>query len=590
MLTLNEIVAQLTGIADAHGQIAAYGVGDLGEWNPTERNYPLLWIHYVGAETSDGVLDMTFRVGCFDRVLAGEEGEDVSGHEQEVLSDTQLILLDVLAYFAQGQHSGYYSARTSNLTPATETMDDRLAGHFIDLTISQDWDFSKCQIPASFGSPAPDVDGLTLYDFCDTSVQSRLTAGQIACLQSAYCSDATVNVNGNLFDTVAGGGTLNVPVQYENGTPVGTITGGVVEIPDPTVCASLSVQITDTTPDVGQLVTITATPSNFTPTGYVFLLPQGGDEYVHVQQAGNTYDWYVSSEGSWDVCVLATDGSNYVYGTVQGASNTTLFGGLDTAPHYAFSVTECLSAEAAQATKFITIRRSNDNATSDFNWGEFIGGDAETWVGVGNHGFITWKFDHTGNGRHYSTNSSGVQPKIIDNGSLVRDAGGNVCVESAAGQALYTFTDGTQGQLTSGANTGLTGSSGALFTAIESTDTNYTAHGESGYENGTAKVIQSSAIPPEQFLGTPTYKVDGVVASPVTAGQLYDMMNGSMSVLSVTEAAWSTNAVWNTYNRPHMATNFGSGFVGKVGCQIVFNDTPTANDISEIETHLIATY
>ena len=273
----------------------------------------------------------------------------------------------------------------------------------------------------------------------------------------------------------------------------------------------------------------------------------------------------------------------------SGTSNPTLFFGLDTTPHYAFSVSECLSVYAVQATKFITIRRSSDSATADFNWGEFIGGDAEAWVGA-NDGFIVWLFDHSGNGRPYSTNSSGVQPKIISSGSLITDGSGNVVVESAAGQALYTFTDGTQGQLTSGSNTGLLGSAGALFTAVESTDTNYTIHGESGFENGSAKVIQSSAIPPEQFLGTPTYKVDAVTASPVTAGQLYTMMNGAMKVLSITNAAWSTNAVWNTYNRPHMATNFGSGFVGTVGCQIVFNDAPTANDITEIETHLMARY
>ena len=51
------------------------------------------------------------------------------------------------------------------------------------------------------------------------------------------CDDATVNVNGILFNTVASGGTINVPVEYVNGTPVGTITGGVVEIPNPIVCA-----------------------------------------------------------------------------------------------------------------------------------------------------------------------------------------------------------------------------------------------------------------------------------------------------------------------------------------------------------------
>lgn len=46
-------------------------------------------------------------------------------------------------------------------------------------------------------------------------------------------ADATVNVNSSLFDTVVAEGDLNVPVQYVNGTPVGTIVGGVVQIPNP---------------------------------------------------------------------------------------------------------------------------------------------------------------------------------------------------------------------------------------------------------------------------------------------------------------------------------------------------------------------
>jgi hypothetical protein len=63
---------------------------------------------------------------------------------------------------------------------------------------------------------------------------------------SVVCDDATVNVNGNLFNTVASGGTINVPVQYENGTPVGTIDGGVVEIPNPATCADATAVLKDT--------------------------------------------------------------------------------------------------------------------------------------------------------------------------------------------------------------------------------------------------------------------------------------------------------------------------------------------------------
>jgi hypothetical protein len=54
------------------------------------------------------------------------------------------------------------------------------------------------------------------------------------------CADATVNVNGNLFDTVVSGGTLDVPVEYENGTPVGTIVSGVVQVPNPIVPSGIA--------------------------------------------------------------------------------------------------------------------------------------------------------------------------------------------------------------------------------------------------------------------------------------------------------------------------------------------------------------
>jgi len=73
----------------------------------------------------------------------------------------------------------------------------------------------------------------------DEAHAQDIADGLSGSLQSALknlicsCADGTVNVNGELFDTVASGGTLNVPVQYENGTPVGTITEGVVEIPNP---------------------------------------------------------------------------------------------------------------------------------------------------------------------------------------------------------------------------------------------------------------------------------------------------------------------------------------------------------------------
>lgn len=62
---------------------------------------------------------------------------------------------------------------------------------------------------------------------------------------SVICQPVTVNVNGNLFDSFDSGTTGNVPVQYVNGTPIGTIVDGAVQIPNPITCAAATYEIRD---------------------------------------------------------------------------------------------------------------------------------------------------------------------------------------------------------------------------------------------------------------------------------------------------------------------------------------------------------
>lgn len=322
MLTLNEIVTLITDVGADHDQVAATGVGDLAEWNPKDRDYPLLWVHYVGSATEEGKLDMTFRVGCFDRVIMGEEGEDTEGHEQEVLSDTQLILLDVVAFFVQGQQTEYFSTRVTNLTPATERTDDRLAGHFVDLTISQDWDFNKCQVPATFGTPASSVDGLTLYDFCDQSVLDRLTSAQEACLSTALCGTpdpATVNNNATptWSHEIDSGDVYTLPqgkmLDSDGST---TVTADYIPAADgfmftATPCAgALPATITGgSTVGYGEAMTIGVSESYATYT-WVFSSQTYTDQNIETtgQNPTPTLQW----DGTWDVKVIVEDGSGGV--------------------------------------------------------------------------------------------------------------------------------------------------------------------------------------------------------------------------------------------------------------------------------------
>lgn len=68
--------------------------------------------------------------------------------------------------------------------------------------------------------------------------------------QTGGCADATVTVNSSVFDTVASGATLNVPVENTAGTALGSKVGSDWQIPDETYRTYLNgvLQNTSTNP------------------------------------------------------------------------------------------------------------------------------------------------------------------------------------------------------------------------------------------------------------------------------------------------------------------------------------------------------
>jgi hypothetical protein len=186
VLTLNQIVSQITTLATAHNQIAESGVGDFAEWQAKERNYPILWVFHESTSVNQMEIAFSIRLICADRVIVGEEGDNTQGHEQEVLSDTMLVLLDFLAYFQQNHNQPYNVVTSATIDPFTERLNDRLAGNSVIIQIRQPFDWNKCQIPQTGASIPPSVDGITLYNFCDPAVIARLTQSQVDCLSGDY--------------------------------------------------------------------------------------------------------------------------------------------------------------------------------------------------------------------------------------------------------------------------------------------------------------------------------------------------------------------------------------------------------------------
>jgi len=69
----------------------------------------------------------------------------------------------------------------------------------------------------------------------------------------------------------------------------------------------------------------------------------------------------------------------------------------------------------------VRVRRDNDDAEQDFTATEVSDGTLATWVGAGNDGFVQTWYDQSGNSSDVTQSSYGLQPQIVDNGSIITE-------------------------------------------------------------------------------------------------------------------------------------------------------------------------
>jgi hypothetical protein len=371
LLTLNQIISQITDLANAHYQIAEVGTGTLAELqSKPDRLYPLLWLSNEGGSLDQNYKIDNIRLTMFGRVIAGEEGQDDDASELEVLSDMQLILLDFLNYFHQQHGQEYVTDKAATLEHFTERTNDRTAGYSCVLELKQFYDWNKCQIPQSGASIPPSVDGLTLYDFCDQATIDRLTLAQVACLEAEFgnCADATVQLNGTTVGTVASGDSDSFPVT-QGGSPVGSWNGSAWIVPPCTSIPSLSINVYSdagltnpiTTADFGDTVYIHVTPTDITPVNYVYSIDCVTGTMIDTS-ASATYPFTVGSYEPITIYVQAKDATNA------------------TAAFNEFSLTV---NEDAQSLAFIAAHNTASGATMDTLQEDAVKGFVRLLRGVG---------------------------------------------------------------------------------------------------------------------------------------------------------------------------------------------------------------
>jgi len=180
---------------------------------------------------------------------------------------------------------------------------------------------------------------------------------------------------------------------------------------------SLAVASSDATPDFGDTITITATPTGFTPTNYIFFAYDGANITWIAEQAGAAVNWTVSMVGAFEVYALGTDGALEVYGlTNVTAASALVCDSITTAPVAGFSVARRLSINYLGDA--MLIRRSSDNATLSIGFiGEAVDTAAITTFVGANNAFTATIFNQFGVANAQQVTAAN-QPTIVVTGTV----------------------------------------------------------------------------------------------------------------------------------------------------------------------------
>ncbi len=264
--------------------------------------------------------------------------------------------------------------------------------------------------------------GSTIFNSTSAYTQNVFTGYNLTLPDTPIFS--TLSGYTNTTPSVSTGFTIpDVVYTDSDGSTGNTAEYGTTIVCTPIAVESVALNVSDTTPDYGDSITLTATSTNFTPTSYTFYVPITFGGYSAVTQTSSTYTWNVNFIGTGSTFVTATDNSNII----SSSATTIVVDGLplDYIQSNISSACALKQLTVAYTGDVVNIRRSSDSATSGFTATELIDGTAVTWVGSGNTGYTATIFDQSGNNRYMFQQNASYQGIIIESGAVITDSAGN---------------------------------------------------------------------------------------------------------------------------------------------------------------------
>lgn len=149
-MTLNQVIQRIRTLALSHRQVNNFYFGDVPEFDANgDIEYPAVFLEQLAGSVNrnERQQSFNFRIHIYDRVLVSE---DTEANETDVLSDTHSIGADLLSLFMSPAYEYDWMVEPIiPVTAVTETLNDMVAGVYMDVAFKVDFLADSCQVPST---------------------------------------------------------------------------------------------------------------------------------------------------------------------------------------------------------------------------------------------------------------------------------------------------------------------------------------------------------------------------------------------------------------------------------------------------------
>jgi len=144
-VTYYDVLKEFEAAADAHYAIASFDSGTLDylDASATNRRYPYVYMRPISATLADRTRTLTFELYSLD------QPKTASSSNVSVISDTEMTIYDILAWFNYGpaDRQQWYELNVVTIAPVNEAFQDRVYGWVATIEVVTPFNLDYCNYP-----------------------------------------------------------------------------------------------------------------------------------------------------------------------------------------------------------------------------------------------------------------------------------------------------------------------------------------------------------------------------------------------------------------------------------------------------------